>query len=377
MKATSKGARYSAQRRVAWIVLAGALTLAAAGLSFARGGKREKLEPTEGPPSQSAWEDIARIRGHLALGYSPAGAFSPDGSAIAVVERDRVAIMTLANSDVRKVLHPRIPGVATLEIQSANFVSPTSLFVLAEGLTAKGKKRHRRPVESPELAFQWNAARDSVDGKVDMVGAAGGFSPVRYFPHIEDVAVYKGSAFELWNPVTGRGGTFSIAELAQTPHLFSFSPDRRWLVLAQIETNSSFNPIVVSLANRSFVNILPGHHDNVLGMAFSRNSKMVATACADGSVRVFSAQNWNLVRTFHASKRPENWAAFSPESNYVASAGDDATVRVWDVTSGKLVQTLQDSHEPLRTVAFSPNGKFLVSSSENHVYIWYHQATAR
>ncbi len=362
------------RRGAGWCWAAGAPFLLAASLCWAHTAKQARMESVEGAPAQYVWEDVGRISGHLALSYSPAGAFSPDGSAIAVADGDRVAIMVLATSDVRKVLHPRIPGVATLDIESANFVSPTSVFLLAKGVTAKGKKRHRRPAESPELAFQWNTARDAVVGKIDTVGAAGGFSPVRYFPDLRDIALYKNSEFEVWNPVTGRGGTLSITELSQTPRLFSFSPDRRWLLLAQVETNSSYNPIVVSLADRTFVNILPGHRGDVLGIAFSRNGRMVATACADGSVRVFSTENWSLIRGYQASQRAENGVAFSPQSTYLASAGKDATVRVWNLSSGKLVQTLRDSREPLDTLAFSPNGQYLVSSSQKHVYVWYHRA---
>ncbi len=49
--------------------------------------------------------------------------------------------------------------------------------------------------------------------------------------------------------------------------------------------------------------------------------------------------------------------AFSPDSKYLASGSADKTVRLWSVESQKEVYTLQGHSSPVRSFAFSPDGK--------------------
>ena len=66
------------------------------------------------------------------------------------------------------------------------------------------KAKGRAP--TPLLAFSGISDGDHLEGKVDAVGAKGGFSPARYFPMIGYLLLYKDSNFDLWNPRTGQGG---------------------------------------------------------------------------------------------------------------------------------------------------------------------------
>lgn len=326
-----------------------------------------QVETVPGSPAAFVWQHRLQIQGHLALNYSPAGAFSPDSAILAVVEGGRVVLTNLADGSVRKVLHPHFPNVSNLAIQSANFVSPVSLFMLASGLA---RTRNHSAAGSPELAFQWDAARDALASKVDQVGAAGGFLPARYFPRIGYLVLYKDSNFDVWNPVTGAGGRITLPQLTHPPHLYQFSPDGHWLILAQVEANASPNPIVVLLRTHLFVDALGGHGGPVLSIAFSSDSTKVATACADGRVRIFSAPGWKLLQTLSGNTGPARWVDFSPHGNWIASAGEDSAVRIWSVQTGKLAQTLSESRDPLATLAFSPDGRYLTATSERMVQVW-------
>jgi WD40 repeat protein len=342
--------------------------LAATILAFGCALAGSQTETVAGSPAKYVWQNVARVGGHLPLTYSPDGAFSPDSSLLAIAERSRVALMSTKTLQISAVVHPKVAGISDLEIQSASFVAPGRLFVLANAVPRR-KKKHA-PAAQLEVAFQWDTASDSLVGKVDSVGASGGFSPPRYFSEIKHLALYKDSSFELWNPVTGRAGVIPLPQLEHIPQLFTFSPNANWLLLAQVQTNASPDPIVVSLRDRTFVGSLEGHHGTVLGMTFSRDSAYVATACEDGSVRVFSVPGWTLLQTLQGTQGPVHWAEFSPSDNWVVSAGQDKTARIWSVKTGKLFQTLQESSEPLLTVAFSPNGQYIAATSSTHVYVW-------
>jgi hypothetical protein len=359
------GLTASLSQSLPWVAL---LFFLVAGVSAFQPPSPPQTESVPGAEPAYIWQSRARIQGHLALTYSPDGAFAPDSSTVAIAGKSRVVLVDLADGQIRKVLQPDIPGVTNLDIQSASFVSPASLFILATGVARQ--KRRRGKVSTPELAFQWSIPQNSLTGKVDAIGLGGGYLPPRYFPHIHYVGFYKNHTFDLWNPITGQAGAITIPQLTQPPLLFTFSPDGHWLLLAQIEMSSSPNPLVVLLREHQFVTDLAGHRGPVLGMAFSDNSKYVATACTDGNVRVFAVQGWKLIETLSGNGGQVHWAEFSPDAATVASAGEDKTVRLWSVASGKPVQVLRESGEALQTLGFSPNGEFIAASSQKNVYVW-------
>lgn len=66
--------------------------------------------------------------------------------------------------------------------------------------------------------------------------------------------------------------------------------------------------------------------------------------------------------------------AMSPDTKYVAAASLDKSIRVWDARTGFLVEHLkgvQGHRDGVYSVAFAPNGKDLVSgSSDKTIKMW-------
>jgi WD40 repeat protein len=321
------------------------------------------------------WLSHGRIEGHLALRYSPAGAFSPDSSTLAVVSEEKVVLMGVREANIQKVLKVHIPEITDLNIQSANFLAMNQLFLLGNGvISAKGKGPGG---STPLLAFQWDVIEDRLSGKVDVVGGGGGFAPILYFPHMQFLVLYKASNFDLWDPRSGRMGRLTIPDLTQTPNLFAFSPDGHWVLLAQIAMSTNPDPVVVEAKQHRFVDSLRGHEGTVLNICFSPDSAKVATACEDGKLRIFSVPDWKLLQTLTGHHGPVHWAEFSRDGKWLVSAGEDKTARVWSVEDGKLQQTLEESKDPLLTVSFSPNGDYFAASSEKVVLLWKRTASGR
>jgi WD40 repeat protein len=329
-----------------------------------------QVETVQSPPTAALWVSHIRLEGHLALKFSSDGAFSPDGSLLAVVTGEKVVLINLRTDAIQKALKPHVPDIENLEIHSANFLSPHQLFLLANGaFHVKGKPAATTPL----LGFLWDIDGDHLEGKVDAVGAKGGFSPARYFAMIGYLAIYKDGNFDLWNPRTGQGGRIAVPDLTQIPNVYDISPDGHWLLLAQIQTASGADPTVVELKTHKFVDSLRGHEGTVLSMAFSRDAKKVVTSCEDGKVRVFSVDGWKLMQTLSGHNGPVHRAEFSPNGKWIASAGEDHTVRVWSAEDGTLLQTLQESQEPLLDVAFSPDSRTIAASSDALVLTWQRQ----
>jgi len=333
-----------------------------------------QVETVPSSPKSFTWVGHGRVDGHLALSASPDGAFAPDSSSLAVADGDKVAMVNLEGGSIDKVLHPKLPNLHNLDIESANFVAANRLFLLGTGVVhTKGKPATMTPL----LGFQWDVEQDTAFGKVDAIGAHGGFGRPHYFPDIGYLSMYKDSAFIIWNPVGHQGGEIKIPDLTREPNLYTFSPDGHWLLLAQIAASGSPDPVVARLSEHKFVASLPGHQGTVMSMAFSRDSSKVVTACEDGKVRIWSVSGWKLIETLAGHEGPVHWAEFSPDGQWVASAGEDHTVRIWSVENGKLVQTLRESASPVLTVGFSPNGSYLAASTEHSVLVWQRTTTGQ
>ncbi len=125
------------------------------------------------------------------------------------------------------------------------------------------------------------------------------------------------------------------------------------------------------LASRTEV-VLEGHTDRIFDATFSPDGKLVATASADGTIRIWdsrSGQERLLLDT--GSHRPMKAVDFHPQGRYLASGGNDRIVRVWDLVSGEPIRELEGHSHWVQDVAFSPDGKLLASvGKDGMVEIW-------
>jgi WD40 repeat protein len=111
------------------------------------------------------------------------------------------------------------------------------------------------------------------------------------------------------------------------------------------------------------------HPGGVLALAWSRDGKLLASAGADTTVKVWDAKG-QLVHTLTAHTHAVRSVAWGPDGNLLASADANGNVRVWDLKNGtnELFPRMKDAIEAL---AWSPDGKkFVTVDDASAVKFW-------
>jgi WD40 repeat protein len=120
--------------------------------------------------------------------------------------------------------------------------------------------------------------------------------------------------------------------------------------------------------------VLVGHTASVVGVAFSPDGKLVASAGWDGTVKLWDPVAGGLVRTLR-HHYPQCWCvAFSPDGKYVATGGGSAAqgrAVVWEVATGREVLLITGHAMQVTAVAFSSDGELLATASKDRtVKLW-------
>lgn len=130
---------------------------------------------------------------------------------------------------------------------------------------------------------------------------------------------------------------------------------------------------------------LPGHTHPITGVAFNSTGERVVTVTgawphnvlrqkptgiSPGEVRIWDAATGKELATFRGHTGPVMGVAFSPDSRYLATASFDRTARIWDAATGEERLVLAGAGSWVYDVAFSSNGKLLAASSGNLIQIW-------
>src|SRR5216683_1165985 len=99
-------------------------------------------------------------------------------------------------------------------------------------------------------------------------------------------------------------------------------------------------------------------------------SVLVALAVADGDLIWWITGPYPLY-TYRGHSLGVNAVAWSPDSKRIASGSDDGTVQVWDATDGRHVFTYRGHSDRVQAVAWSPDGTRIASASyDNTVQVW-------
>ncbi|NEO67734.1 MAG: WD40 repeat domain-containing protein, partial [Moorea sp. SIO4G2] len=148
----------------------------------------------------------------------------------------------------------------------------------------------------------------------------------------------------------------------------TFSPNGQLIASA-----SNDNTVKLWNQNGTLITTLTGDR-KLSSLSFSPDGKRIVAGAARGSIVIWSRKDISWQQ--FASKKGVGHTktvydvSFHPNRDIIASASADGTVKLWN-PNGLLIGTLSEGSEPVESVNFSPDGETLVSiNAANRVSIW-------
>ena len=92
------------------------------------------------------------------------------------------------------------------------------------------------------------------------------------------------------------------------------------------------------------------HTSYVLGLVFSPDSDTLVSSGMDRVVRLWSAADWQLLRTLEGHTQSVNSIALSPDGTTLATGSTDASVRLWSFPELRPLHTLADRKKTVAAV---------------------------
>ena len=142
----------------------------------------------------------------------------------------------------------------------------------------------------------------------------------------------------------------------------AFNPDTGDLAVAAGGARAARRSEAVESRAAGELRTLRGHADAVTALAFGPDGRRLATAGADGIVKLFDAATGREEQSIPAHDGGVGGVAFSPDGSRLATAGADQVVAIWETVSGRKLFTLPGHDSEVWGVAFSPDGKRLATA---------------
>ena len=172
-------------------------------------------------------------------------------------------------------------------------------------------------------------------------------------------------AIELWDLDRGAPIATLRDDASEPLDAIAFSPDQRWLVTTRKRASHArlWNLDTHRVAAR--FEIAGG------AVAFSADSKLLATTGSAGVLRLWNTATQRAIRTLPSTAGPPQVLAFSPDGTLLAAGGSDFVTRIWDVAAGVERAVLRGHVGRIWDVVFSPDGRTLATgSTDDTVKFW-------
>lgn len=155
----------------------------------------------------------------------------------------------------------------------------------------------------------------------------------------------------------------------------AYSPDGSQIVTGINSTDNS-GLIIWNACTGQLIRKVLGHTDRIFSVSYSADGELLVSSSYDGTVRVWNAKTWDLVRAFNIEDAINEQTAvcsavLSPDGTKVAASLYNGYIVVWEVNNGRLIHKIKHSSIQVWSIAFSPNGKQIASASlDRFLKLW-------
>ncbi len=222
---------------------------------------------------------------------------------------------------------------------------------------------------APEPATTESSGKPNIPDLKPTVPVKAAISSLAFQPNGSLIALGEYKEIEL----LGNDGK-SIAKLpghANQVRGLAFSPGGNLLAAAGGNPGQFGEIKIWSVEDRKELLSFRGHRDNIFAIVFSPDGKMLATCSYDRLIKLWDVVTGKEIRNLKDHTDAVFALAFSPDGRLLASASADRTIKIWNVATGERLYTLGDGLDAMNTLAFHPSGKMLAGAGADRIIrIW-------
>jgi len=166
------------------------------------------------------------------------------------------------------------------------------------------------------------------------------------------------------NMITNMMGSMSAGTMGRSVTSLAFSPDGRTLAIGGVESKSNldFASLMDPAAQRQKKNSKAPDPQEMM-----KNMKIEAT----GQVTLWDVATGNQIGALSGHGKGVTQVAFSRDSRLLASSSSNNSIRIWDVASRRELRTLVGHTANIESMDFSPDARLLASASEDGgTFLW-------
>jgi WD40 repeat protein len=188
------------------------------------------------------------------------------------------------------------------------------------------------------------------------------------------VAAASHAGVQVWNAATGET-RFPEVQLPGWTEAIAFSLDGKFLAAAGGAYERDVPRLLVTdLATLASARPLSGHKADIGAVAFSPDSRLLASSDEDGTLILWDTQTWAPATALETDLEPGILKqpirlAFSPDGKWLASSGGRNQVLVIDPLAGKVAGEFTGHQQCISALAFTPDGQ-QVASADFVLSLW-------